>query len=231
MGKMPSESVDLIVADPPYLTNYSTRDGRRVAGDAQSDWLWPAFEEAYRVLKPDAFCVTFYGWPHADLFLGAWRRAGFLPVSHLVCLKRYSSRKGYTLGCHETLYLLVKGRPPRPVVPGRDVLQWSYSGNVEHPTQKPTETIRELIERFSKADDLVLDPFAGSGTTGVAARQCGRQFILIEKEAICFETARNRLGGGPLSIEWSGSESQPTEASHPDRQQLGGAGGPNGWRT
>ena len=178
MGGMPSRSVDLILADPPYLTDYSPRDGRKVAGDSGPDWLLPAFAQAYRVLKPDSFCVTFYGWPHADLFLSAWRRAGFSPVSHLVCLKRYSSKRGYTLGCHETLYLLAKGRPALPPAPGKDVLQWSYTGNAHHPTQKPVGTIRELIERFSKPDDVVLDP-----------------------EAICFAVARNRLCGGPLSIE------------------------------
>lgn len=212
MAKMASGSVDLILADPPYLTNYAPRDGRKVAGDTGTEWLRPAFAEAYRVLKLHAFCVSFYGWPHADLFLAAWKSAGFAAVSHLVCLKRYTSRKGYTLGCHETLYLLAKGHPRRPAAPGKDVLNWRYTGNLRHPTQKPVGTIRELIERFSEPNDIVLDPFAGSGTTGVAARECGRQFILIEKEATCFRTARDRLEGEVLNIEDRPGPDRPVDA-------------------
>jgi len=56
--------------------------------------------------------------------------------------------------------------------------------------------MQTLIEAFSKPSDIVLDPFAGSGTTGLAARQCGRQFILIEKVWRCFKDAQDRLDRG-----------------------------------
>jgi site-specific DNA-methyltransferase (adenine-specific) len=113
--------------------------------------------------------------------MSAWKRVGFRPVSHLICLKEYSSRIGYTRGFHEVLYLLAKGRPPLPTDPFPDVLKWHYTRNVLHPTQKPVEVIQTLIEAFSKPGDIVLDSFAGSGTTAIAARNCGRKFILIEK--------------------------------------------------
>lgn len=156
MRSMPATCIDLVVTDPPYLTNYTPRDGRKIAHDVTGDWLAPAFSQLYRLLKPDAFCVSFYGWPHADIFLGTWKKIGFRPISHLVCLKRYSSRRGYTLGHHETLYLLAKGRPPLPTTPSRDVLDWRYTGNLQHATQKPVETMRKLIEMFSKPNDRVL---------------------------------------------------------------------------
>ena len=193
MRSMPGACIDLVVTDPPYLTDYSPRSGQKVASDRNGAWLEPAFAELYRLLKPDSLCVSFYGWPHADQFLGTWKRIGFSPVSHLVCVKKYPSRKGYTLSHHETIYLLAKGRPLRPVHPPKDVLEWSYTGNVLHPTQKPVEVIRALIEAFSQPNDVVLDPFAGSGTTGIAARTCGRQFILIEKVWRCFQDAQARL--------------------------------------
>jgi site-specific DNA-methyltransferase (adenine-specific) len=196
MRSMPGASVDLVVTDPPYLTDYTPRDGRKVVNDRGGDWLLPAFTEIHRLLKPHSLCVSFYGWPHVDRFMGTWKSVGFLPVSHMVCVKQYPSRKGYTESYHETIYLLAKGRPPRPAHPPKDVLEWRYTGNLIHTTQKPVEVIQTLIEAFSKPKDVVLDPFAGSGTTGIAARNCGRQFILIEKVWRCFKDAEDRLARG-----------------------------------
>ena len=56
------------------------------------------------------------------------------------------------------------------------------TGNRTHPTQKPVAALLPLICAYSRPGDIVLDPFAGSGSTGFAARSCGRRFILIEKE-------------------------------------------------
>jgi DNA modification methylase len=73
MGAMPADSVDCIVTDPPYVARYRSRDGRGVPNDDNATWMAPAFAEMHRVLKPDSFCVSFYGWPKADLFIAAWR--------------------------------------------------------------------------------------------------------------------------------------------------------------
>ena len=193
MRGMPVASVDLAVTDPPYLVNYRPRDGRRCPNDDHGLWLCPSFRELHRVLKPDAFCVSFYGWPWIDRFMSAWKEAGFRPVSHLVWVKSHCSREGYTRSHHEVGFLLAKGRPPRPAKPLSDVLPWQYTQNELHPNQKPVVGIVPFIEAFSKPGDIVLDPFAGSGTTGAAARQCGRQFILIESDWHYCQKARARL--------------------------------------
>ena len=62
MPATPAESVDLVLTDPPYLANYVPRDGRRIANDDNHQWLEPAFTEIFRLLKPNRFCVSFYGW-------------------------------------------------------------------------------------------------------------------------------------------------------------------------
>jgi site-specific DNA-methyltransferase (adenine-specific) len=196
MRAMPTASVDFICTDPPYLVNYKPRDGRRIAGDRDDAWLEPSFREMYRLLKPDSFVATFYGWPWVDRFMAAWRKAGFRPVSHLTWSKSYSSRDGYTSSFHEVGYLLAKGRPPNPAKPISDVLPWEYTGNPLHPNQKPVCAIAPLVEAFSRAGGVVLDPFAGSGTTGEASRLLGRGVILIEKDASHCRTAARRLGGG-----------------------------------
>jgi adenine-specific DNA-methyltransferase len=193
MQSMPAESIDLAVTDPPYLVNYRPRDGRRCANDDNAAWLRPAFGELYRVLKPDRFCACFYGWPWIDQFMLAWKQAGFRPVSHLVWVKWHCSREGYTRSFHEVGFLLAKGKPPGPARPPSDVLPWQYTGNALHPNQKPVIGIAPLIEAYSNPGDIVLDPFAGSGTTGVAAKGCYRRFILIEKVWHDCHVARDRL--------------------------------------
>jgi site-specific DNA-methyltransferase (adenine-specific) len=95
--------------------------------------------------------------------------------------------------CHECAYLLVKGNPEKPANPPSDVLPWRYSGNKLHPTQKPVSALIPLIEAYSVPGATVLDPFGGSGSTAVAARRCGRRFMLFEKDNAYFEMAKRRL--------------------------------------
>lgn len=64
---------------------------------------------------------------------------------------------------------------------------------VDHPTQKPLSLMTELIENISGKPKLILDPFMGSGSTGVAAIMMGRQFIGIEQEPKFYDIARTRM--------------------------------------
>ena len=65
----------------------------------------------------------------------------------------------------------------------------------EHPTQKPVPLLAWLIRTYTNKDDIVLDPFMGSGSTGVACVQEGRRFIGIEREAAYAAIAEERLRG------------------------------------
>jgi len=188
-----NNSVDLVLTDPPYLINYQSRDGRRIAGDSNDNWLLPAFSEAFRVLKADSFCISFYGWSKADRYLAAWREAGFRPVGHLVFIKSYTSGSSFLQYRHEQAYLLAKGRVHRPLSPISDVLYWKYTGNRLHPTQKPIRALMRLIRAFSKPNDVILDPFCGSGGVPLAAKLSGRRYIGIELRQDYFEVAQRRL--------------------------------------
>ena len=70
---------------------------------------------------------------------------------------------------------------------------WSMPENTAHPTQKPEKLIAKLILASSDKDDLVLDPFAGSGTTAVVAKKLGRNYIGIEKNPLYCAWAEYRL--------------------------------------
>jgi len=154
-----------------------------------------AFSDAYRVLKPNSFCVCFYGWNRVDEFFSAWRRAGFRPVGHIVWQKNYASSTGFLQSRHEQAYLLIKGNPDRPAKPIADVRAWEYTGNRAHPIEKAVSILTPLIQAFSKRGDLVLDPFSGSGSTAVASLLSGRRYIGIELEDRYCRQSRTRLAG------------------------------------
>src|SRR5579872_1895039 len=163
-----SQSFDFILTDPPYLVRYRDRSGRSVLNDDSCAWLRPAYAEMYRLLKYGGFCVSFYGYEAADRFIASWRSAGFQIAGHLVFRKAYASSVRYTQRCHEQAYLLSKGTGHIPANPMPDVIDWDYTGNRLHPTQKPVSALKPLIRAFTQPGDLVLDPFAGSGSTLVA---------------------------------------------------------------
>jgi site-specific DNA-methyltransferase (adenine-specific) len=83
--------------------------------------------------------------------------------------------------------------------------------NTDHPTQKPEKLLAKLILASSRPGDLVLDPFLGSGTTAVAAKKLGRNYIGIEKnEGYCLWAAKrllaaekdNRIQGYSDGVFW-----------------------------
>jgi DNA modification methylase len=84
---------------------------------------------------------------------------------------------------------------------------WEREANMLHPSQKPLGAISRLLKAYSREGDLVLDPFMGSGTTLVAARNLGRRAIGIDIEQKYCEAARLRLAQRILRF------SEPTRAS------------------
>jgi DNA modification methylase len=194
LPQLPAAGVNFILTDPPYITRYKSRDGRSVPNDDNDAWLKPAFAEMYRVLRSDGYCFTFYGWPNADRFMQAFRAAGFRPVGHFSFVKSYVSSVGHVRSRHETAYLLAKGNPPKPQNPIEDVIQWSHNtGNRYHPTEKPVPALRPLVETYSQPGGLVLDPFTGSGSSLLAAKMLGRNYLGIELSAEYHAIARRRL--------------------------------------
>jgi DNA modification methylase len=162
LRRLPDASVDMVLTDPPYIVRYTDKGGRSIANDDNSRWIFPAFAEIYRVMKPDSYCVSFYGWSKLARFLTAWREIGFRPFGHFVWVKRYASCTRHTRMKHEQAYLLAKGNPALPKDPPADVLEWAYTGNRLHPTQKPVSGLVPLIRAYSKPGAVVLDSLCGT---------------------------------------------------------------------
>lgn len=197
LPQVPAESINFILTDPPYITRYKSRDGRTILNDDNAAWLKPAFAAMYRTLERDRFCISFYGWPHADQFLEAYRAAGFRVVGHLAFPKPYTSATRYLRYQHECAYLLAKGNPKLPKDAIGDVIPWTYSGNKLHPTQKPLSVLLPLVEAFSDPRGVVLDPFTGSGSTLLAAKRLGRDYLGIELDPQYHAIATQRLEQEP----------------------------------
>jgi len=83
---------------------------------------------------------------------------------------------------------------------------WSMAENTAHPTQKPEKLIAKLVLASSNLGDLVLDPFSGSGTTGVVAKKLGRKFIDLEQNPLYCAWAEKRLSMAETDTSIQGYE-------------------------
>lgn len=96
---------------------------------------------------------------------------------------------------HENIVFAVKGKYSFPGSRPKDLVTFPKinSSKMVHPTEKPVGLLANLISSVTKPGDLILDPFAGSGSTLVAAKKTGRRFIGIELDDEYFSTAQRRI--------------------------------------
>lgn len=88
-----------------------------------------------------------------------------------------------------------------PICSGKERLK--INGKKAHSTQKPAELLLRIILSSSNVDDIILDPFMGSGTTGAVSKRLGRNFIGIEKEEFYVKIATERIGKiKPIKIDY-----------------------------
>ncbi|MGB7354871.1 MAG: DNA methyltransferase [Acidobacteriaceae bacterium] len=134
----------------------------------------------------------------ADVLADAYDRYGSRLLEgnvrgHIVFRKTYSSKRRFFSYQHEQAYLLAKGRPPLPKQPLADVMDMPFSGKNLHPKQNQVEALAPLVRSFTLPRELVLDPFAGSGSSCAAALLTGRRYVGIELDAEYFHHASARL--------------------------------------
>jgi modification methylase len=195
---------------------------------------------ARRAMKPSATLVVI-GSYHNIFRVGAilqdlgfwilndivWRKANPMPNfrgrrftnAHetMIWAARSADAKAYTFN-YETLKAGNEDCQVRsdwflPICSGPERLK-DDSGRKVHPTQKPEALLMRVLLAASNAGDLVLDPFFGSGTTGVAARRLSRSFIGIERDPAYAEAARRRIDAvEPLPEE--AVATAPTRRSEP----------------
>lgn len=225
---IPSNSIDLLATDPPYnlglfMKNRATnlarmRDNFFVAAGwdncSLSEWeilLDRFFAESARVLRAGGSALIFMAVIKVETVVriaekhgfyykttGIWHKTNPMPrnmnlhfINSIECwiYFTYGSRTGTFNNRGKAIHDFIEsGLTPR-----------SEKLNGGHPTQKPLSVMRHFISLLSNENDTVLDPFMGSGSTGVAAVELGRNFIGIEMEHEYYEVARRRILGGSVA--------------------------------
>lgn len=193
MSKLEDGCVDLIFTDPPYGVDYDSISGADMKQFDDSPerafaLLRQAAVQMYRVLKMDRWC--FVCWPTNFLEVGVkvLSEAGFVVAKKPIIW--YKPNKVLSRGPdinktfnskYETILVCKKGDPIFQLIPDGDVvIQDTVNNNRHHPTQKPIELIERFLNWCSVGGETVLDPFTGSGSTGVAALKNDRNFIGFE---------------------------------------------------
>lgn len=200
MRKLPDCSVDAIVTDPLYGMKYRsawrTDKFDAIAGDEDVDIYEACLPELNRLLKPNSHLYIFCSWHHVDTFLTATKR--YFTVKNLLVWNKNNHGSGDLKGAyapkHELCIFAHKGRRElKRRIP--DVIDCSKVPGTKmvHPTEKPVELMRQLVANSADAGQVVLDPFMGSGTTGVAAILEGCRFIGCERDLEYFSTAWLRV--------------------------------------
>ena len=188
-------------------------------------WMKRVFKACMHVLEPDGrMCINIGDgkngrFPTHAHFIPMCQEIGFLPLTTIIWDKQTTSNRaawGSFMSAsapsiptqHE--YILVFGKSEKRDTKGISTITkeefikftdsvWQIkpeTKKIGHPAPFPVELPYRLIQLYSYQDDIVLDPFMGSGTTGVACQKTGRTFIGIEKEKKYFELAKERLSNG-----------------------------------
>jgi len=184
--------VDCIISDPPY--NAKTHKGARASRidfDSITDAQFIEFC-GNAVAQARRWVVMSCAWQHAAelekagvplVRLGIWHKPNGSPQFtgdrpgmgwEAIAILHRQGRKHWNGGGHHAVWVC----------------------NVEHgehPTQKPLKLVMDWVSKFTDPNEIILDPFMGSGTTGVACAKLGRRFIGIEKRPDYFELACHRI--------------------------------------
>ncbi len=232
LKKIPSESFDLIFADPPYnlqLRNKLVRPDRSKVNAVNDKWdQFESFKtydifttnwltECKRILKKNG-SIWVIGSYHNIFRVGSIiQNLGFWILNDVIWNKNNpmpNFRGTRFTNAHETLIWASKDKNSKytfnyqslkclnddlqmrstwnlPICNGSERLK--EKGKKVHSTQKPESLLHRILLASSNKNDLVLDPFLGSGTTAVVAKKLGRIFYGIEKEKSYFDAANKRL--------------------------------------
>lgn len=210
MKDIPDKSIDLIVTDPPYKTitggdsngANSIRPKGMLQGNRKlfkfqnqikiSEWL----PELYRVAKNESHTYIFSNAINLKEMLIESEDVGFKLHNLLVWEKNNCTPSQYYMKNCEYVLFLRKGKAKWINNIGYSKTVHAFNniiGNKNHPTEKPIDLLEFYINNSSNVNDIVLDPFMGSGSTGIACKNLNRKFIGIELDDTYFEIAKERI--------------------------------------
>lgn len=216
LATIPNNTIDLILTDPPYEISKPTNfqngelkhddtDRFRISmdfgqWDKEQQDLKKLCKEYYRVLKPHGTIIIFYDIWKISYLKEALEEEKFKQIRFIEWIKTnpvpINSSINYLTNAREIALTGVKQSKPifhskydngiyqYPIYQGKDRI---------HPTQKPLNLFIELLQKHSNVGDVVLDTFAGSGTTPVACLKTNRQFYGCELDTNYYNQALKRI--------------------------------------
>ncbi len=215
----PDNSIDMIFADPPYNLSgkghITCKNGKKVICN-KGDWdvigdihefneKW--LKECKRVLSNDGtiwISGTLHNHPSIGVLL---KKLGFWIINDIVWFKPNAPpqlQPNRLAPSTELIWLASKSKKyyfdynkAKSLNGGKQMRNlWTLTAKrhkTKHPTEKPEDLLERIILLGSKKGDVILDPFMGSGTTGVVSKRLGRHFIGIEIDSDYFNIAKNRI--------------------------------------
>lgn len=214
LAEVPDNSVDLVVADPPYFlsmghagskvtafaVNTDQVNSNRTFGDLTiaKPFYRQLFQEFRRVLKPDGAFYYFTDWRGYAFYFPIIAQE--LPVRNMIVWDKKSGPGSYYTFAHE-LIIFGTARTRLKNAGGANVWRLpafssgaaKTDGAKVHPTQKPVAVIEKMILDSTDPGAVVLDTFMGSGTTAVAALRTGRNYIGFEQDEKYHAIAMQRV--------------------------------------
>lgn len=213
LKEIPDDSVDLIITDPPYFLSMghagssttATKHSEQLASNRAfndlaicTPFYRQLFQEYRRVLKDTGSFYFFTDWRGYAYYFPLINQE--LPVRNMIVWDKKSGPGSFYSFAHE---LIIFGTYLPKTKGGVGTNVWreaafnsgakKTNGEKVHPTQKPVELIRKMIENSSEPGGVVLDTFMGSGTTAVACLQTGRNYIGFEIDEKHHATAQQRI--------------------------------------
>ena len=199
LKEVQTNSIDLIIIDPPYSTPVITAFGRKkvknLADLSIQEYFFNGLKKEFeRVLKENGrlfiFCddkfypvlfATFYDWLNIQLLIWDKGKIGMgRPIRKQHELIMYANRGTWEFGKEELTHI-------------PSVIKVKTEPDKVHGAQKPIELLKTLIYGFSKEGDTILDCFAGSGNTLIASKELKRNFIGCDLNSEYYKTAENRI--------------------------------------
>jgi site-specific DNA-methyltransferase (adenine-specific) len=206
MKDIPDESIDLVLIDPPYLMSYKTNRRKdknhdfcnEILGDNDKDLINNIFPELFRVLKNNSALYIFCNSNKIDFFKIIVEK--YFKLKNIIVWVKNNWTAGDLKAAYGKQYeFIILANKGRKLLNGKRLTDvWSgfkkVSGNNQlHQNQKPVALLEQCIIKHSNENQVVLDCFSGSGSTGIACLNTNRKFIGIEKDEKYFEIAKNRI--------------------------------------
>jgi site-specific DNA-methyltransferase (adenine-specific) len=195
LKQLPDKSIDLVVTDPPYGDNIAYGiHNRTIAGNEHPLIALSVMHEAYRVLKANASAYMFCGMRHLAFIRAFFQDYTKYSIRDVLIWDKILRGRGHGFRRqYECILVLEKGKPRYRNAGLSNVLRFQRARAIRHPHEKPVELIETLIQQSSDEQDVVLDPFVGSGTTAVAAQRLNRHYVGVELDRRYYAVAEKRL--------------------------------------